>query len=684
MRPRFTRAQTKERCVMGTKIRLVGALALMLALAQHASAQTDTQSGAVTLPQIVVSATAVPTPANEVASSVTVITAGDLEQKQLRTVPDALKQVPGIDVVQTGGPGGQTSVFMRGTNANHVKVLIDGIDVGNPSITNGAFDFGHLLAGDIERIEVLRGPQSGLYGSDAIGGVISITTKKGEGPPKVTAMAEGGSFGTFNQTLGVRGSQGNVDYAFNVLHFHSSATPVTPLHLLAPGQARVDDRYDNRTYSSKLGVKLTDQLSVNGVARYTDAKLGFTGENFSLFPLDYPEALQSTQRNHNLYSRGEVVWSPFGDRFKNYFGVNYTNQWDWTLNPNSDFAANNGFLSPLVGPPVINVGERMKYDWRSETKLLEGQTLVLGLERENQSLRTNSTGVTDVPFGNFTQTTTYASTGNKAGYVELQSEFAKRFFLATNARYDDNDSFGPHSTWRVAPAFIVPVTDTKLKATYGTGFKAPTLTQLYVNNPSFSAVSNPNLRPETSKGYDYGFEQPLLHDRVSFGVTYFRNDIRGLINNTFDPTTFKFSYVNVGKATTHGTESFVAVAVTDQLKLRADYTTIVTRDESTELGLRNRPGNKESLTAIWSPTEQFNVSTTVLHVGRAVEFNRDGTVPREDSSAYTLVNLAANYRIDKHVEIFGRINNLFNRHYEEPIGFDQTGFGAFAGIRLTN
>ena len=119
-------------------------------------------------------------------------------------MPDALKQVPGIDVVQTGGPGGQTSVFMRGTNANHVKVLIDGIDVGNPSITNGAFDFGHLLTGDIERIEVLRGPQSGLYGSDAIGGVISITTKKGEGPPKVTAMAEGGSFGTFNQTLGVQ------------------------------------------------------------------------------------------------------------------------------------------------------------------------------------------------------------------------------------------------------------------------------------------------------------------------------------------------------------------------------------------------------------------------------------------------------------------------------------------------
>jgi len=635
----------------------------------------------VVLPQIVVSATTVPTPSSEVGSSVSVITEQDIRQRQVRTVADALKTVPGVEVVQTGGPGGQTSVFMRGANANQVKVLIDGIDVSNPSITNGAFDFGHLLTGDIEKIEVLRGPQSGLYGSDAIGGVIAITTKRGEGPPKVTASAEGGSFGTFNQAASLSGSQARFNYAFNIVHFRATSVPVTPLNLLAPGEARHNDNYDNWTYTTRLGARVADDVTVNLAARYIDAKLGFTGEDFSLYPNDYPETLQSTQRNHNLYTRGEIVWALFDDRFKNTFGINYSNQWDNTVNPNTDFAANNGFTSPSVGPPVTNIGQRTKVDWRGEIKAAPGETVVLGLEQQRDTLRTDSTGTLDAGF-NYTQTTTTAATGNKAGYAELQSQLGKSVFLAANVRYDDNDSFGPHMTWRLAPAVIVPGTETSLKGSYGTGFKAPSLTQLYVNNPSFSSVANPNLRPETSRGYDFGFEQPLLDGRLDFGVTYFHNDVQNLINNVFDATTFKFSYVNVGEATMYGTESFVSFKVNDQLRLRGDYTTLVTRDESTGLGLRNRPGNKESLTAIWTPDDKFTLSTTLLYVGRAVEFNRDGTVPRVDSDAYALVNLAAEYRLDKQVTVFGRVDNLLNRHYESPVGFDQTGLGVYGGVRV--
>src|SRR6202030_1506228 len=152
-----------------------------------------------------------------------------------------LQSVPGLNVIQTGGSGGATSIFMRGTNSNHVKILVDGIDVSDPSTPGDTFDLAHLLLADVDRIEVLRGPQSGLYGSDAIGGAIYVVTKPGAGPLKATASLEGGSFGTFNQMASVSGSAASSSYAFNVDHLRSTEIPVTPLELLAPGAMRNDD-----------------------------------------------------------------------------------------------------------------------------------------------------------------------------------------------------------------------------------------------------------------------------------------------------------------------------------------------------------------------------------------------------------------------------------------------------------
>ena len=192
-------------------IKLIASASLLtLAFATAASAQTaaNPRGGATEVGPVVVTATRIPTPELAVASSVTVITARDIAAKQEQTLPDILKDVPGLNIVQAGGPGGQTSVFMRGTNSNHVKVLVDGIDVSDPSNSNASFDFGQFLAPDIERVEVLRGPQSGLYGSDAIGGVINVITRSGNGPAQFTAGVEGGSFDTINQSAGVSGSTG--------------------------------------------------------------------------------------------------------------------------------------------------------------------------------------------------------------------------------------------------------------------------------------------------------------------------------------------------------------------------------------------------------------------------------------------------------------------------------------------
>ncbi|MBV9557662.1 MAG: TonB-dependent receptor [Pseudolabrys sp.] len=666
----------------GHIVKWLGASALSLVAL---SAQAQAPTGAVTLPEvIVVSPTTVPTPERETASSITVITGADLERDQRRTVSDALQSVPGLNVVQSGGPGGQTSVFMRGTNPNHLKVFIDGIDAGNPSTPAGNFDFAHLLAGDIERIEILRGPQSGLYGSDAIGGVISITTKKGEGPPKVTGTLETGSFRQLNGRTSLSGSQGNFNYSFNVLELQSN-TPVTPLNLLPAGQPRNNDLYRNWTYSTRLGADLTDNFGVNLVARYTDAKIGITGDDFSIFPNPPPEPLRTETTFRNLFSRGEATWSLFDGRFKNFFGAAYSKQRDVTLNPNPDFAAANFVLSPLVGPPITNIGTRTKFDWRGETKIMPGQILVMGLEHQKDSLSTDSTGFTDVPFGNFFQTTTTASNWNNAGWLELQSQFNKRFFIVSNVRLDDNESFGKHSTWRVAPAFIVPGTETKLKASYGTGFKAPSLTQRYADNPFFRFTANPNLSPETSTGYDYGFEQPLWNDRIRFGSTYFHNNIKNLIASlTTDFTTFANTVVNVGQAKTSGFESFIAIAPLDRVKIRLDHTYTATKNEITDLGLLRRPANKASLSTIWNPIDPLTLSATVIYVSSWVDIGRTGDPPRLDTPPYTLVNLAANYVVDPRVTVFGRVDNLFNKQYQDPTGFMRPGVGVFGGITVAN
>src|SRR3569833_3076528 len=229
-----------------------------IVLAAPAFEQTNFNIGANADESVVVSATRTATPIAQIGSSVTLVTAADIEARQQRDLPSSLQTVPGLFVEQTGGVGGQTSLFMRGTNSNHTKVIVDGIDIADPSNPGNAADIGKYLTGDIASVEVLRGPQSGLYGSDAIGGVINIVTKAGEGPMTLTAQAEGGSFETFNQRAQLGGSANGFHYMLTVDHVHVGATPVSPLSLLAPGVKRNDDLYDGLQVSTKLGYDVTD------------------------------------------------------------------------------------------------------------------------------------------------------------------------------------------------------------------------------------------------------------------------------------------------------------------------------------------------------------------------------------------------------------------------------------------
>src|SRR6266853_4359692 len=635
---------------MSTRCAARGALVAALAVSIAPPAGSDTGSGrapGADAPQtVVVTATRIPTPELEVASSGTVVTAGDLAARQERTFVEALKDIPGLNVVQQGGPGGETSVFMRGTNSNHTKVFVDGIDVGDPSNANAAFDFGQLLTQDIDRIEVLRGPQSGLYGSDAIGGVINVITRAGSGPMKLSASVEGGTFDSFNQTAGVSGSQQALHYSANVAHLHSGSTPVTPLDLLAPGEQRHNDYYDNFTVSGKLGLDLTPDFDLGLVTRYTNNHLHYTGEDYSTFPA-LPAAQQSASDTDEYYGRASAHVVSLEGGLNQTFGVAFTRNRTATLQPQI--------------AESLNTGERVKLDWQGAVRVSSAQSVLLGLEDARDEI--------SAPIS--------ASMRIASAYVELQSHLGEHWFSALNVRYDDNDRFSSKLTYRIAPTWVSSESGTKLKASVGSGFKAPTLGELFQSFPPFF-FANPDLKPESSVGYDLGIEQGLGGGVVRVGATWFYNRIRDLITTDVTGTT----YANVGRASTAGVESFVAYQPVKQLSLRLDYTYTQATDDVLHEELLRRPKHKGNLDATWRASDALLLNASVLTVSSWVDGNRDFSIPRLDAPGYTTVNLAASFDVGRRWTVLGRIDNLFDRHYENPVGFLQPGIAVFAGIKV--
>jgi vitamin B12 transporter len=626
--------------------------AALAGLSGGALAQSESDL-AVPPESVVVTATRVATPTDQVASAITVIDAADIEARQQRSLPDMLRDVPGLNLVQTGGEGGQTSLFLRGTNSNHVKILVDGIDIFDPSNPNGALDMGKFNGADIARVELLRGPQSGLYGSDAIGGVINIITKSGEGPLSLQAEAEGGSFDTFNQSATVSGSQDAFHYRATLAHLHAGATPVTPLDLLPPGQKRNDDYFDNLTASTKLGYDLSDHFDLGFSGRYSNSLSRITGDAFDpLTFASFPSPLQNRIDTLSYDARG-VAHLKLG-------GLDQTLGLSYSSTVVSDLDPNNG--------SIPSSGERIKLDWQGDAEILDGETVVLGAETGRDAIH--------VPFS--------AGITTNAGFGELQSSVtdllggALEFHNSMSLRYDDNGRFGAKTTWHIAPVLALNGTGTRLHASYGTGFKAPSLTQLFEDFPAFFFFANPNLKPETSAGYDLGIDQKL--GGVSGGLTWFHNNIKNLIET--DPVTFSTN-VNIGRARTEGIEAYLAWQPLESIKLRADYTYTQAEDSDLHRELIRRPKDKFSVDANWKAMEALSLDASLLYVGSWIDGSRDFSVPRLNAHPYWTLNLAASFALTDSLALTGRINNLLDKRYENPVGFLQPGLGAYAGIKAS-
>jgi vitamin B12 transporter len=626
--------------------------AALIALAAPAWAQS-----AVDDENVVVSATRIPMPVSQVASSVTVITAADIEARQQRSLPDVLRELPGVNIVQTGGAGGQTSIFLRGSNPNHTKVLLDGIDLADPATPSGAADISKLLAGDMAKVEVLRGPQGALYGSDAIGGVINIITKKGDGPLALSAGAEGGSFDSFNQWGSASGSEGGLHYAATIQHDHAGSTPVTPLNLLPLGQRRNDDFYDNVTATTKLGYDVTDNFDLGLVGRYTNSLSKITGDAFNFVTFaSFPSPTRTRIETLQYQTRGTAHLVLWDGRFDQTLGVAYGHSISATQDPDNGDSR--------------QIGDRVKLDWQGNIRVMDGQTVVLGAETARDALHPG------LSFG-FPSPLSRGITTN-AGFAELVSDFGNGLYNSISVRYDDNSRFGDKTTWRIAPAWVIESTGTKLKASAGSGFKAPALQQLY---GTFGG--NANLKPETSFGYDVGVEQsfPLFgkDGAVTGGITWFQNNIRNLIVSGPAPA---FQLMNVGRARTDGVESFIAWKALDSLTLRADYTYTDALDAGTRLALLRRPRHKASVGADWQATDDLSLDATLLYVGPQIDGNRDFSIPRLKMPDYVTVNLAASYRLTEQWSLFGRIENLTDTDYQSPDGFLRPRIGAYGGIKV--
>ncbi len=628
-----------------------GLVACALSGPSPANAQDISQAPKTDVSAVVVTATRVATPLDQVASSITLITDKDLKDFQWRDLPSALRTTPGLDVVQTGGPGGLTSVFIRGADANHTAVFIDGIDVEDPSV--GAFDFGQVMTAGIDRIEVLRGPSSSLYGSDAVGGVINIITQRGAGPAHIEATVEGGSFDTINANARLSGGDQRFDYSVELSNSYSGATPITPLGLLTSGEALNNDRYENFTASTKFDYQLAPDLSLGLVARFVNADLRYTGEDYAVFPA-IPDPNQSDQLTRQIFTRAEARLTSWGGRLENVFGFGYTLYRTSILSPNDGFGPS---------PPTLDDGDRIRGDWQGTLQLSKLATLVLGADANLDRLN-------DSPIN--------ASDARGAVFGEAILTPLQNLNLSASIREDDDQRFGSAATWRIAPVYTLAATGTQIKASVGTGFKAPTLQELYVSYPSFDFFANPNLRPERSQGYDVGFEQPLFGDVFRFGSTWFHNVITDLIDTNADGT----SYANIGRATTYGSETFATLKISPRFNLRADYTYTFTQDDATDQELLRRPKDIASLTGDWTPTPRLQLSATLYYKGGWVDGSRDFSVPRLWASPYATVNLAATYKLNDKISVFTRIDNLLNRQYQDPVGFEQPGIGVFGGFTV--
>jgi vitamin B12 transporter len=580
----------------------------------------------------VVTASRVPQPLEVLSSSTTVITKEDIAREKAQTVTEVLRNVPGLHLNKFGGPGRQVNVFTRGANTNHTLVMIDGVQVNSP--TSGDFDFSKLTTENIERIEVIRGPQSTLHGSDAVAGVINIITEKGSEKPRLESWSEYGTLRTFYEGQTFSGSWKG----------YSLSTSWSRLDTDGLGE---NDELEDTSASTKFDAKLSDKADFDFLYRYSNGLVGIDDGAFRQDPNRFSKARQNVLASI-LTHRPVEGWEQ---------KLKFSFFHDMLLS---------------VDPPNAGTTERESrfkldtnvytLDWQHDLALGEHDIFTLGYEFEH-ARSDNKT------FNKILR--------NHGWYFQNLLELWDRLYLTAGIRFEENQAFGFDANPKFGLAYLHRETGTKFKANFGTAFRAPTLNQLFFPN-----FGNPTLQPEESVGFDFGLEQGLLSEKVSFGATYFYNYFDELIQSVPQPGGGSLAE-NVGKSRSRGVELEGTLRPFAHVELKAFYTFLEAETIRDREPLIRRPKHSGGLTFHWKLTERvdWNVNLSVLDERYDSTF-ATGRPRRELAPNFAKLDTTITVALNKHVEFYTRIENLNEEDDDEVLGFDSPGAQFFGGMRV--